>query len=76
MSVDPHIQTFLDHYHAKQFPPYTQFTPPALRAWFNEQFHSKPPVEPIPVTNVSEHDVDRTNGQISCRVYTPEKGSA
>lgn len=72
MSVDPTIQAFLDQYHAKQFPPYTQFTPPALRAWFNEQFHSKPPVNPIPVADVSDHDVNGPNGRIRCRVYTPE----
>ena len=72
MSVDPNIQSFLDQYHAKQFPPYTHFAPQALRTWFNEQFYSKPQAEKIPVADVNNYHVDGPDGQIRCRVYTPE----
>lgn len=72
MSVDPKIQSFLNQYHAKQFSPYTHFTPQALSAWFNEQFHNKRQTDKISVANVSDHFVERLNGPIPCRVYTPE----
>lgn len=71
MILDKDIKKYLEEYHKKGFPPYSSFTPTALRKWFNNQFFQKTQPEIFPIGKRVEHSINIDGKKLTCRVYHP-----
>lgn len=72
MALDKDIEQLIANYQGQHFPPYTSFTPQALRQWFDAQFAKKTKPAPIKIAKMIEHTLHGPAGELTCRIYYPE----
>lgn len=74
LALDTEVKAYLEAYYASNPPPYSSFTPDALRKTFNESFAKKPIPKPIPMVSEIEKTLQGKNAEFTVKVFIPSSG--